>query len=172
MPASAPRPVPTMTAAGVARPIAHGQAITTTLMNADSASVNRGSGPAMNQIAKVTEARISTSGTKASAIRSASRWTGALLPWARRTASTIRASAVSCPTRVALMTKVPVRFIVPPTTSVPGAISTGTGSPVSMLVSMLEAPSRTTPSTGTLSPGRTRTRSPTATRTSGTSTSP
>ena len=45
MPASAPRPVPTMMAVGVARPIAHGQAMTTTPMNAVSASVRRGSGP-------------------------------------------------------------------------------------------------------------------------------
>ena len=34
IPASAPRPVPTMIAVGVARPIAHGQAMTSTLMNA------------------------------------------------------------------------------------------------------------------------------------------
>ena len=45
MPASAPRPVPTMIAVGVARPIAHGQAMTTTAMNAVSARVRRGSGP-------------------------------------------------------------------------------------------------------------------------------
>ena len=36
-PASAPRPVPTMIAVGVARPMAHGQAMTRTLMNAASA---------------------------------------------------------------------------------------------------------------------------------------
>ncbi len=45
MPTSAPRPVPTMTAVGVASPIAHGQAMTTTPMNAVSARVSRGSGP-------------------------------------------------------------------------------------------------------------------------------
>ena len=45
MPASAPRPVPTMIAVGVARPIAHGQAMTSTLTNAVSANVRRGSGP-------------------------------------------------------------------------------------------------------------------------------
>ena len=45
IPASAPRPVPTMIAVGVARPIAHGQATMTTPMNAVSASVSRGSGP-------------------------------------------------------------------------------------------------------------------------------
>ncbi len=45
IPASAPRPVPTMIAVGVARPIAHGQATITTAMNAVSARVRRGSGP-------------------------------------------------------------------------------------------------------------------------------
>jgi hypothetical protein len=38
-------PVPTMIAVGVARPIAQGQAMTTTVMNATSACVTRGSGP-------------------------------------------------------------------------------------------------------------------------------
>ncbi len=45
IPASAPVPVPTMIAVGVARPMAHGQAMITTPMNAVSASVSRGSGP-------------------------------------------------------------------------------------------------------------------------------
>ncbi len=40
-----PRPVPTMIAVGVARPIAHGQAMTTTAMNEVRARVRRGSGP-------------------------------------------------------------------------------------------------------------------------------
>ena len=95
IPASAPRPVPTMIAVGVASPIAHGQAMTTTLMNAVSASVSLGSGPNVTQIANVTAATTRTNGTKTSAMRSARRWIGALLPWARLTSSTMRASAVS-----------------------------------------------------------------------------
>jgi hypothetical protein len=43
-----------MIAVGVARPIAHGQAMTTTEMNAVRARVRRGSGPPMNQMAKVS----------------------------------------------------------------------------------------------------------------------
>ena len=132
IPASAPRPVPTMIAVGVARPIAHGQAITTTLMNATSARVSRGSGPATNQIAKVSAPRTSTSGTKTSLIRSASRWIGAFGPWARWTMSTIRARVVSLPTRVARKMNVPVVFRVAPMTSSPGPTSTGIGSPVSI----------------------------------------
>ena len=53
MPASAPLPVPTMIAVGVARPMAHGQAMTTTVMNATRAWVSRGSGPRTNQSPKV-----------------------------------------------------------------------------------------------------------------------
>ena len=79
-------------------------------MNAVRASVSRGSGPATNQTTNVAAARTRTSGTKTSAIRSARRWIGAFEPWARWTRSTIRASAVSRPTRVARMTNVPVVF--------------------------------------------------------------
>ena len=48
-PASAPLPVPTMIAVGVARPMAHGQAMITTPMNVVRARVSRGSGPNRNQ---------------------------------------------------------------------------------------------------------------------------
>ncbi len=61
-----------------------------------------------------------TIGTKTSAIRSASRSIGAFEPCARRTSSTIRASAVSRPTRVARITNVPVVLRVAPMTSSPG----------------------------------------------------
>ena len=67
IPVSAARPVPTMTAVGVARPMAHGQAMMTTAMNEVRASVIRGSGPATNQIRNVTLAVTSTNGTKTSA---------------------------------------------------------------------------------------------------------
>ena len=66
---------------------------------------------------------------------------------------------------------VPVRLMVAPMTVSPAALSTGRLSPVSMLSSTAVAPSVTTPSTGTFSPGRTRTRSPTTTCSTGTSTS-
>ena len=83
--------------------------MTTTPMNAVSANVSRGSGPSSNQTAKVAAATTSTNGTKTSLIRSASRWIGALEPCARSTSSTIRASAVSRPTRVARNTNEPDR---------------------------------------------------------------
>ena len=132
IPVSAARPVPTMTAVGVARPIAHGQAMMTTAMNAVRASVSRGSGPATNQIRNVMLAVTSTNGTKISLIRSARCWIGAFEPWARSTIATIEARTVSRPTRVARMTTDPVAFIVAPMSSSPGRLATGSGSPVSI----------------------------------------
>jgi len=66
------------------------------------------------------------------------------------------ASNVSLPTRSARMTKLPVPLTVPPVTLSPTDFSTGSGSPVIIDSSTLDRPSKTTPSTGTLSPGTTR----------------
>ena len=49
MPACAARPVPTMIAVGVARPMAHGQAMIRTVIAAMSPSVKLGSGPRTSQ---------------------------------------------------------------------------------------------------------------------------
>ena len=66
-------------------------------------------------------------------IRSARRWIGAFEPCARWTSSTIRARAVSRPTRVARMTNEPVVLSVAADDLVAGAASsTGIGSPVSI----------------------------------------
>ena len=64
MPFSAPLPVPTTMAVGVARPMAHGQAMITTETKASRARVNAGSGPTKYQTRKVTTATASTTGTK------------------------------------------------------------------------------------------------------------
>ena len=114
----------------------------------------------------------STAGTKMPATLSASPWIGARLRWASATMFTICPSSVSLPTRSARMTKLPVPLTVPPVTLSPAVFSTGSGSPVIMDSSTLEWPSTTTPSTGTLSPGTTRSLSPTFTWSSGTSWSP
>ena len=55
------------------------------------------------------------------------------------------------------------RCTAPPRTGSPADRSTGSGSPVSALSSMTATPVRTVPSTGITSPGRTSSRSPTAT---------
>ena len=94
---------------------------------------------------------------------------GARLRWASLTICTIRATSVSRPTRSARITKLPAPFMVPPVTVSPSVFATGNGSPVTIDSSTVVAPERTEPSTGTFSPGRTRSRSPGATRCSGTS---
>ena len=63
----------------------------------------------------------------------------------------------------------PAWLIVPAMTWSPGPFSTGRLSPVTMLSSMLLAPSMTSPSTGTLSPGLSTSTSPTTTSATGSS---
>ena len=91
---------------------------------------------------------------------------------ASATICTMRASIVSRPTFSARITNPPRPFTVPPITWAPGAFSTGSDSPVTIDSSTALAPSSTVPSTGTRSPGRTRSRSPACTRSSVTSSSP
>ena len=108
-----------------------------------------------------------TGGTNQPATRSARRWIGARLRCASATICTICASIVSLPTCSARMTKLPLWLTVPPMTRAPASLSTGIDSPVIIDLSIALLPSTISPSTGTLSPGRTRRRSPTATCSSG-----
>jgi len=160
MPSCAPRPVPTMSAVGVASPRAHGQAMIST----ETAAVNAAPRPLPVPIQKpsVPTARAITTGTKMPEIRSARRWTWALPFWASSTRRAIWASWVSPPTRVARTTRRPPALTVAPTTASPTVTSTGTDSPVSMLASMAERPSTTVPSVATFSPGRTTKWTPTS----------
>ena len=112
-----------------------------------------------------------TTGTKTAATRSTRRSMGALLDWASSTSRMIWERTMSWPTRAARKTRKPRWFSVAPQTSASFSLATGRLSPVSMDSSTLLAPSMTTPSTGIFSPGRTTTRSPTATWARGTSTS-
>ena len=80
----------------------------------------------------------------------------------------MRARAVSLPTLVASTVSAPIVLSVAPVTLSPGCFSTGRLSPVSMDSSTADEPAWTIPSTGTDSPGRTRTRSPTWTCATGT----
>ena len=101
-----------------------------------------------------------TDGTNHDDTMSARRWIGARLRWASATMFTIRDSMVSEPTLSATMTNEPVWLMVPPITLAPGSFSTGRDSPVTIDSSTVLRPSRTRPSTGTPSPGLTRSRSP------------
>ena len=76
-------------------------------------------------------------------------------------------SVVSLPTFWARHTSAPVWFTEALSTVSPSPFSTGMLSPVSALWSMEECPLTTTPSTGTLAPGRTKNVSPTTTSSSG-----
>ncbi|MNX94006.1 hypothetical protein D3C86_1262210 [compost metagenome] len=160
-PCSAPLPVPTMMAMGVARPMAQGQAMTSTATAAVRALAQSPGAPTKNQPTKVARAIPTTMGTKTAETLSTSRWMGALPPWASCTSRMICASAVSAPTRRAVMTKAPVLLRVAPMTGSPSPFCTGRLSPVSIDSSTLEWPLAITPSAGTRSPGRTRSWSPT-----------
>ncbi len=153
-PISAPLPVPTMMATGVASPKAQGQEITTTATAAVSASLMLV--VASIHTTKVSAAITSTAGTKTPATLSARRAIGALVALASSTSWIIFARLVSAPTRVARKVNDPVRLTVAAETVSPGPFSTGTDSPVRALSSTAEVPSSTTPSTGTASPGFTR----------------
>ena len=89
--------------------------------------------------------------------------------WA--TICTICDSMVAAPTRSLRITSAPLVLSVAPITLSPTRLATGIGSPVSMDSSTALPPSVTSPSTGTFSPGRTRSTSPTCTWFSGTSSS-
>ena len=170
IPSWAPRPVPTMSAVGVARPRAHGQATTSTATAAVKAAP--AVAPKASQPPKVSSDTAMTAGTKTADTRSARRWTGALPAWAWATRRAICARAVWLPTRVARTTSRPEAFTAAPGTPSPGPTSTGTGSPVSIEASTAEAPDSTSPSVAIFSPGRTTKRSPTASSSTGTRTSP
>ena len=130
MPSSAPLPVPTMMAVGVARPSAQGQEMTSTAMARFSAAAKPA--PSSIHAAKATSAMPMTTGTNTPLTRSASREMGALELAAASTSLTMRLSAVSSPTLVTRKRKLPEVFTVAPTTLSPTPNSTGRLSPVSM----------------------------------------
>ncbi len=169
MPSWAPRPVPTISAVGVASPRAHGQAMIRTATAAVKAAT--APAPLPSQYPKVPTASAMTTGTKTAEIRSARRWAAALPFCASSTSRAIRASWVSEPTRVASTTSRPPALTVAPVTVSPGETSTGTDSPVSIEASTADAPSTTRPSVAMVSPGRTTKWSPTDSSATGTRTS-
>ena len=105
MPCSAPRPVPTMMAVGVARPSAQGQEMTRTAVMARMEAVR--SPVVRYQPAKARRLKPTTAGTKTWETRSARRWMGALEAWASSTIRMIWARVVPAPTRVASKVKLP-----------------------------------------------------------------
>ena len=169
-------PMATIKAVGVANPMAHGQAITSTATAEIMACGRAAFPPNSHHKRKVTRAIKATTGTKTRATRSTTRCTGALLPWASCTILMIWAKAVCSPICCALNLNLPCDTTVPASTFAPFCFKAGVGSPVIML-SSIYAPSAviklsaivTTPSTGTFSPARTSNTSPTAMVAMGTS---
>ena len=145
-------------ATGVASPSAQGQEMTSTEMQAFSASSTLL--PASSHAAPATTAIAITAGTKIPLTLSASFEMGALLEDASSTSATMRARVVSCPTRVARIFRKPVMLTEADITALPSSFVTGMLSPVSADWSTAELPSSTTPSTGTRSPGLSSTTSP------------
>ncbi|MNY05960.1 hypothetical protein D3C86_1386970 [compost metagenome] len=147
----------TAIAAGVASPSAHGQVtISTEMVLRMAASSPRG------QLSQNVTAATSTSrGKKTTAALSARTWEGARAASASLTHFTIWARVVSAPTFSARITRAPSRLRVPAVTGLAGSLETGSDSPLSMASSTWPAPDSTRPSTGMVSPGRTRRRSPT-----------
>ena len=135
MPFSAPLPIPSMMAVGVASPRAQGQAMMSTVTSASRPCENPFSGSSSTHAANETRAMPMITGTKIPAMRSTSFCTGALLPCASCTSRMICASRVSLPTFAAVKRKLPRWLTVPANTVSPGPLAAGTGSPVSMLSS-------------------------------------
>mmetsp|Transcript_21180 Transcript_21180/g.58782 ORF Transcript_21180/g.58782 Transcript_21180/m.58782 type:complete len:202 (+) Transcript_21180:1999-2604(+) len=143
-PREAPTPVATMTAVGVAKPKAHGHAMTSTAMPNKRAkrkqpwpSGTQLSGmlpdiPAENQAMKVMSAKETTTGTKTEDIRSAYAWMGAFFSCAVSTRRTIWFNTVSLPTREAFTSTTFPMFTVEPITWHPTYFETGLDSPVNM----------------------------------------
>ena len=165
MPFSAPFPVPTMIATGVASPSAHGQEITSTAIALESAASTPV--PQSSQMIAVTTAIEMTTGTKIPAILSASLAIGALLEDASSTSRMICSIVVSSPTLVARARINPDLLIDAETSLSPAFLDTGILSPVIADSSNEDSPSITTPSTATASPGLMRKMSPSTTSAAG-----
>ncbi len=158
IPFLAPIPFPTIIATGVASPSAHGQLMTSTEI--PRANANPISFPASSHTIMVITAMVITAGTKIPDTLSAIFAIGALVAAASDTILMIWESVVSSPTRVASQRRNPDWFVVAALTEEPFCLSTGILSPVSAASLTALLPSRTIPSTGMFSPGRTTKVSP------------
>jgi hypothetical protein len=145
---------------GVASPRAQGQAMIRTATELTVAKAIAGFGPQNAHTTKVIMATPMTAGTNQAATTSASRCIGARLRCASLTIRTICDNIVSAPVRVTCMMKLPVPLTVPPITASPLRFSTGIASPLIIDSSIELWPSTISPSTGSFSPGLTRSRSP------------
>ena len=151
IPFSAPLPVPTIMATGVAKPNAQGHDITKTAIPIVKA--NSKLCPTKIHIITVSIAMTITAGTNIPLTLSAIFDIGAFELLASSTNFIICESVVLSPTFVAFIFRYPFLLIVPETTLSPTVLSTGILSPVMLDWSTDEFPSIIIPSTGILPPG-------------------
>ena len=128
IPCRAAAPVPTIIAVGVARPSAHGHAITRTA-TAFSSPICQ-SPVAQPQPSNVINATANTTGTNRALTRSTSRWIGAFSAWADSTNRTMRDNVLSLPTLPVFTSSKPSPLTAPPVTCSPTRLATGKLSPV------------------------------------------
>mmetsp|Transcript_13548 Transcript_13548/g.47352 ORF Transcript_13548/g.47352 Transcript_13548/m.47352 type:complete len:571 (-) Transcript_13548:1496-3208(-) len=172
-PCVAPRPVPTMTAVGVARPRAQGHATTTTetpksmakRSGLDSSSQSCGMAPEQARVyhaTNVEKLNATINGVNLAATTSAYSWIGAFESCASSTRRAICASVDSEPTLDARMKNMAPVAVADPKTASPRRLRTGRDSPVSAASSTKASPTvdSTTPSQGTAAPGSTLRTSP------------
>ena len=158
MPCFTARPMPTIIAAGVAKPSAHGQAITNTATAFISAGIQS---PFSSQVRiKVSTAMATTVGTNTAAAWSATRAIGALLPCASESAAIMSPSRVWLPSCSARYTMLPSVINAPANTLLCSVLASGWDSPVRWLSSAQPLPRTTTPSAAMRSPWLARIKSP------------
>ena len=143
-------------AVGVARIRALGQAITSMAI----ARLKAVSGSLLSAKKSTTPTSMRIVGVYQAAYWSTSRMMGVFVRSACRMRSFTRPRSVSAPAFVTATSIRPVRLMVLPNTSSPGAFSAGIDSPVMLAWFTVLAPRAITPSAGIVSPGRTRTVSP------------
>ncbi len=157
-PFRAPSVVEMATTSGIASPRAWGQAMTSTVTTRWMA--NCPVAPAMSHTTAVSMPAETATTVSQNAARSARSWARDRDCWASSTSRMIPARVVSSPVPVTSTRSDPDWFTVPPMTSSPSSFWTGRDSPVIMASFTELSPFTTVPSAGTLSPGRTRTTSP------------
>src|SRR5699024_12707736 len=146
-----PISVPAIIDVGVARPRAHGHAITKIEIIGIKLARKSPGATTKYHVRNVTTAIATTIGTTTLEIRSAKRCTLACETCASSTTLTICDKAVSFPTLVAVICREPLLLIVAPITETPGTLSIGILSPVNIDSSTADCPSTISPSTGTFS---------------------
>ena len=157
MPPFAPLPIPVIIAVGVARPNAHGQAITSTLTNI---FIDIAKPFVAHHIMPASIAILITAGTNTPDTLSAILAIGAFEFCASSTRAIIFDNFVASPTLSAINLIMPFPLTVPPKTLSPTLLSTGILSPVNILSLTLLSPSIIIPSQQKLSPALTNTLSP------------